>query len=53
MQVIAGKGVGAAPSATSSYLTAARQIAVTIVLYDVYRYALQENQALPCSKSLP
>ncbi|KAM0825694.1 hypothetical protein ACQ4PT_069382 [Festuca glaucescens] len=38
--VIAGKGVGAAPSATSSsYLTAARQIAVTIVLYDVYRYA--------------
>ncbi|XP_047084257.1 sphinganine C4-monooxygenase 2-like [Lolium rigidum] len=37
--VIAGKGVGAALSATSSYLTAARQIAVTIVLYDVYRYA--------------
>ncbi|KAM3229042.1 hypothetical protein ACQJBY_060142 [Aegilops geniculata] len=45
MQVIAGRGVGGATTGdspattTSSYLTAARQIAVTVVLYDVYRYA--------------
>uniref|UniRef100_R7W974 Putative hydroxylase n=1 Tax=Aegilops tauschii TaxID=37682 RepID=R7W974_AEGTA len=42
--VIAGRGAGGAatgdsPATASSYLTAARQIAVTVVLYDVYRYA--------------